>query len=163
MIRIGEAIPKDALKPLYDMLSKITIRLVAASKSRSGFGKHRSMTFGLTKYRYKGRGLQMSAATKQYHDVHQAIFEVGQSFCPHPFTSVHLNHNVSCPPHIDGNNNGESTIISFGDYTGGNLVIENTIFNACLTPITFNGAELWHWNTDDLTGNKFSMVFFNMH
>jgi hypothetical protein len=29
-----------------------------------------------------------------------------------------------------------------------------------MKPLLFNGALYEHWNTDDLVGNKYSMVFF---
>ena len=30
-------------------------------------------------------------------------------------------------------------------------------------PILFNGADLQHWNSDDLTGgNKYSIVYYNV-
>ena len=39
--------------------------------------------------------------------------------------SVTLNHNVTCAPHRDGRNLGESAILFFGDCTDGELCIED--------------------------------------
>jgi hypothetical protein len=66
---------------------------------------------------------------------------------------------------VDGNNNGESTLVSFGGYAGGNIVIEDATgvavkYDAYCRPITFDGNLLKHWNTPDLVGDKYSLVFF---
>lgn len=153
-------IPSHELAVLYCMLENTTIRMVN-TKPRNGFGRHRSMTFGLTRHRFKGKELQTSWATNKYPEIHDEIFRIGRAYCPHEFTSVHLNHNVVCPPHMDSNNNGCSTVISFGDYEGGILIVEGNKYNAFCRPITFDGNKLIHWNSPNLVGNKYSLVFFN--
>lgn len=158
----GKAIVEEEFLPLHDMLRCIKVRKIgAAANPRSGFGEHRSMTFGLTRHRFKGRALRPSWASLKYPEMHNLIFSLGHLYCPHPFTSVHLNSNVVCPPHVDGNNNGESTVVSFGGYIGGTLVIHGNEFDAYCRPTTFDGNQLLHWNTPDLVGSKYSLVFFN--
>jgi hypothetical protein len=161
-IKSAELIPEEEFAAVHDMLSKIKVRLVS-SAPRGGFGTHRSMTFGLTRHRFKGRELRPSWASLKYPQIHAEVFRLGRAFCPHPFTSVHLNNNVICPPHVDGNNNGESTVLSFGEYTGCNLVVEGIEYDARYRPLTFDGNVLKHWNTPNLVGNKYSLVFFNMY
>jgi hypothetical protein len=166
-IKQAEAIPEEEFMWLHAMLRGIKVRKIsAAANPRSGFGEHRSMTFGMTRHRFKGRQLRPSWASLKYPEMHNEIFRLGKLFCPHAFTSVHLNSNVTCPPHVDGNNNGESTLVSFGGYAGGNIVIEDATgvavkYDAYCRPITFDGNVLKHWNTPDLVGDKYSLVFFN--
>lgn len=159
-ITLGNEIPAYELAELYCMLSCITVRMMT-TVPRGGFGPHRSMTFGLTRHRFKGKELRPSWASMKFPEIHAEIFRLGAMYCPHEFTSVHLNHNVTCPPHVDGNNNGRSTVISFGDYEGGMLMVEGAKCNAFCRPVTFDGNRLIHWNTADLIGNKFSLVFYN--
>jgi len=159
-IKQGDAIAEDEFLPLYNMLSKIKVRQ-NSSDPRGGFGVHRAMTFGLTIHRYKGRELRPSWASTKYPTMHTEIFRLGHLYCPHPFNSVHLNSNVTCPPHVDGNNNGESTVVSFGPYSGGVLMVEGHPADAYCRPITFDGNRLIHWNTPDLVGIKYSLVFYN--
>jgi hypothetical protein len=167
-IKQGEAIATEEFSAQHAMLRCIKVRKIgAAANPRSGFGEHRSMTFGLTKHRFKGRQLLPSWASLKYPEMHNEIFRLGNLYCPHPFTSVHLNSNVTCPPHVDGNNNGESTLVSFGGYVGCNIVIEDgngdTVkYDAYCRPITFDGNLLKHWNTPDLVGDKYSLVFFRL-
>jgi len=55
-----------------------------------------------------------------------------------------------------------SCIVSIGDYTGCNLVIENKKYDAKYNPIVFNGSLIEHWNTDDLVGDKYSLIYYNI-
>ena len=87
--------------------------------------------------------------------------KLGQSISPpFEFKTIQVNHNLVCPKHYDSNNVGESILISFGDYQGCNIVVNGVVYDAKYTPVRFNGALLEHWNTDDLIGNKYSLVFF---
>jgi hypothetical protein len=94
-------------------------------------------------------------------DVETALLRIGNIYCPFKFTSIHINKNVVCPKHKDNKNVGKSMLVSFGDYDGCNIVIEDKMYDANLKPIIFNGAELEHWNTNDLVGDKYSLVYFN--
>ena len=70
-------------------------------------------------------------------------------------------------PHYDSGNVGPSTIVSFGCYTGGELVLasdstEGLIeVNTFLTPVVGNFSAVRHW-TKPLSGLKFSLVFFRL-
>ena len=152
---------ENDLNNLYNKLKKIIIPNCSKNQERKDFGKCRFVTFGLTRYRFRTNMLQLSAYSKKYPEIYELILEIGKKYCPHDFNAIHLNHNVTCPPHKDATNVGASTIISFGEYTGGKLVVEGEICDAYMQPITFNGYELMHWNTNDLIGNKYSLVFFN--
>ena len=52
-------------------------------------------------------------------------------------------------------------LLSFGDYSGCNIVVNNKIYDANCNPIIFNGSNLEHYNTDDLIGTKYSLVYFS--
>ena len=145
---------------LLEMLSKITLRCVKGRSNRRGFPeKHRAFCFGITRGRFNGI-VGLSMASKKYPHIYQEIMRIGKIICPFDFNSIHLNHNVVCPKHLDSKNVGESMLVSFGDYTGCNIMIEGDKYDAKHTPIIFNGSKREHWNTDDLQGNKYSLVFY---
>jgi hypothetical protein len=52
-------------------------------------------------------------------------------------------------------------LVSFGDYTGCKIIIDNIEYDANCNPVIFDGSKIEHWNTDDLEGTKYSLVFFN--
>jgi hypothetical protein len=104
----------------------------------------------------------MSAASVRHPEVHDELMRLGNKFCPVDFTSIHINHNVVCPRHIDPKNVGNSMIVSIGDYEGGELVVEGVeTYNAKYHPLIFNGALFHHWNNPITNGNKYSLIFFN--
>jgi hypothetical protein len=141
----------------------MTIRQKSVTANRRGFpAKHRAITFGITRGRFNGiTGL--SHYSKKYPAIYNEILRIGKIMCDGviDFKSIHLNNNVVCPKHTDSKNVGKSVLVSFGEYTGCNIVICNQIYDAKYTPIVFDGSLLEHWNTDTLVGNKYSLIFFS--
>jgi len=154
------------LSILYEMLQNINIRKKGEKSNRRGFPlNHRSATFGYTRARYgtrkNGKLYDLSTYSLKYPEVYQELLRIGNLICPFEFNSIHVNENVTCPPHKDSNNIGESLLISFGDYTGSNIVVEGNEYNTNCKPIIFDGSNLLHYNTNNLEGNKYSLVYFN--
>ena len=54
-----------------------------------------------------------------------------------------------------------SLLVSFGEYTGCNIVVNEKKYDANCRPVVFNGALHEHYNTDDLEGTKYSLVYFS--
>lgn len=146
---------------LYTMLNRITVPLVSGKSGRAtSFGSHRGMMLGYVRTRI-GHRYQLSRNSRKYPDIYQEVVRIGQLICPFEFDAIQLNHNVVCTPHKDRNNVGESVIISFGDYAGGELNIEGYgEFDTSNHPLIFDGGKITHWN-NPIIGNKYSLVFFN--
>jgi len=153
------AIDPSEFDELYKLLNKISIGYKNGENNRRGFPKHRAQVFGYTRQRLTGK-FGLSSYTLKHPEIYQEMLKIGNKHCPIPFNSIHLNHKVTCPKHKDSNNVGESVLLSFGEYTGGNIVIEGKTYDAKYRPILFDGGKLEHWNTPDLEGNKYSLVFF---
>ena len=99
---------------------------------------------------------------KKFPELYEKILKFGKTFVPFDFTSIHVNHNVVCPRHLDPYNTGPSCIISIGDYKGCNLVVESYgEYDTNCKPLIFDGSKLYHYNTQLISGNKYSFVFFN--
>ena len=75
------------------------------------------------------------------------------------YTTIQLNKNVKCTPHIDKNNCGESYVIALGDFAGGRIVIEGKPCNIRGRWKKFNGKEQGHW-TEEWEGTRYSLVYF---
>lgn len=83
-------------------------------------------------------------------------------------TQVQLNKNFRIPPHKDAQNVGDSLLVGFGDYLGGEINIkkDNEIITHDIRDkgIIFNGALYEHY-VNDFTllnnSNRYSMVIFN--
>lgn len=147
---------------LYNELQKITIKPLGKSNVRLNFNNtDRSVVFGLSRGRFSGK-VDLSEYTKKHPYIWQLLQQIGEQL-PDDFeyTSVFVNKNVICPPHKDKNNVGKSVLFSFGEYEGCNIVIDEIQYNAYKQPVLFNGALLNHYNTNDLVGNKYSLVFYD--
>jgi len=148
---------------LFELLEKTTLKKKSYknNNNRQGFDDHRGGLYGKVKPRYR-TGTKLSKDSRDHPEVFNEIFRIGQLICPIPFTTVQLNKDLVCAPHKDNQNIGESCLVSFGTYTGGNIVIEGEELDARLNPIVFNGSKPLHWNTPILSRRKYSLVFFNI-
>ena len=163
--QLPELSPDDAdIKEISELLKKITIPLYSNMMSRAlRFGTHRSVCLGDVKDRFK-HTVGRSRFSRKYPMLHDAVFRLGNKICPFAPTSCYINHNVVCPPHTDPHNNGESVIVSIGDYRGGDLVIKGQKVSTYMTPFLFDGGKYEHWNTpldSEYENNKYSLVFFS--
>lgn len=152
---------EDDVKDVYEELNKITIPVMDCKRGRAQtFGRHRSLTLGYVKTRI-GRKIGLSVYTKKYPKLYEKILVLGEKMGI-KFTSIHINHNVVCPPHKDKNNGEEtSCIVSLGNYSGGKLIINDIEYDTYLHPLVFDGKNNTHYNTD-IQGNKYSLVFFSI-
>lgn len=153
-------IPASEFSELYCMLENINIPKKHKSTNRRGFPLgHQATTFGYTRGRFNGK-YDISAMSKKHPEIYNEILRIGNIYCPLKYKSIHVNRNVVTPPHKDSRNVGQSMLVSFGDYTGCKIVVDNETYDAELQPIIFDGATYEHWNTDDLVGTKYSLVYF---
>ena len=162
MIQHLDSIDSIEFNTLYELLKKKKLTYVHKNGrgNRYKFPAHRRATFGLVKQRV-GHLVCLSRDSIISPEIFDELIRIGDKYVPFNWTSIHVNHCLTCPPHKDSHNNGDSMLVSFGEYSGSNIVIDGQEYNTNCKPIIFNGAELEHWNTDDLVGNKYSLVYYN--
>jgi hypothetical protein len=141
---------------LQPLIKDTTIR-VSDSRQNSGVG--RTQVFGYGNRRNLGFGEFKN--NKDYPDLYDALLAFGREVVPDyiPFTAIQVNHNYKTKKHIDQNNIGRSLAISFGDFTGGELVVEGHKYQTKLHPLIFNGALKEHYNMP-IKGDRYSLVYF---
>jgi hypothetical protein len=145
------------------MIDSILIKTSGSKKgagSRTNFPVHYRECFGYVQRRFKKKNFELSVASIKYPHIYEELKRIGNIICPFEFKSIHVLKNCVCPKHKDSKNSQKSVLISFGDYTGCNLVIEDNIYDAKHTPILFDGRIMEHWNTPDLVGTKYSLIFY---
>ena len=162
----------DIFKKLLELLSerKLTKKLSEEQAKKSGryiawfrknFPAHRADVFGAVKLRvFQGGGTALSGASVSKAKIYEELKRIGDIIVPFKYSSILVNNNTICGKHRDSNNVGRSLLISIGDYEGCKIVIEGKEYDAKYTPTIFNGSEKEHWNTDDLVGNKYSLVYY---
>ena len=146
---------------LYEMLNKIKMykrEYGNKSNNRLDFPSHYGAIFGISKHRYY-KIESLSYYSKKYPEIYEEMKRIGDLIVPFPWKSIQVNRNLVCTKHRDKKNTSQSILVSFGEYTGGEIVIEGIQYNAYHTPIQFDGTKLEHWN-NPIQGNKYSLVFF---
>lgn len=85
------------------------------------------------------------------------------------WSEIQINHQPEgcrIKQHLDKINVGDSILVAFGDYKGGQTYVKNkndrnyTIYDARDELIQFNGAERLHGVTSVTQGDRFSLVFY---
>jgi hypothetical protein len=130
---------------------------LGVNKYRVTVGEGVSQCFGIVSKRSAPPDL--SRQSWLHAELHHLLMEYANKHVMIPFTSIQVNCNYICAPHKDHGNIGQSFIIGFGDYTGGELCIDSDK-NAydIRSGLLFNGSEKLHW-TKPWTGTRYSLVF----
>ena len=108
----------------------------------------------------KGAGRTKNQA-RMLELVREMLPEVGEPLM------LTLNKNVTCARHKDGRNASEISYIAFfGEYEGGELVVEEPSGDRVLSERRvwhrFSGREHFHYNRPD-TGTKYSLVAYSQN
>lgn len=149
---------------LFDrLLSMLVYDHVPLNRERGNAGAGRSVCFGLVGKRSAPIG------PSRWNDKRPEVWAELQRIAlklpvPEGWTSCVVNMDYCALPHFDSGNVGESMIVSFGCYTGGQLVLDisgGIEINTFLTPVLGDFSKVRHW-TKSLSGLKFSLVFFKL-
>ena len=76
---------------------------------------------------------------------------------------VAINRRALFKPHTDagaGAGQSSSLIVGLGNYGGGGLFVEGTLFDIRYRPLEFDGWGQRHW-TAPFAGERFSLVWFS--
>ena len=138
------------------------LRYIGKDKRRYGF-PIQSATLGEVRC-WKSGFKTISNFTLNNLELYELLIDYGNKICPHKFNSICINKNVVCHKHKDINNKGNSTIVAFGDFTGGRLGMEiepdKSIFiDIKKNPYTFDGGNVLHF-TEPFEGTRFSIIYF---
>ena len=146
---------------LYKMFKEVTLvkKKYKSRDNRLDFPEHRGAVFGIVKPRFKSQP-ELSHHSRKYPKIYDELNRIGKLVCPFEYKTIQVNHNLVCPKHKDKNNKSRSILVSFGEYTGGEIVIEGKKYSAYHTPIEFDGSKMEHWN-EPIEGNKYSLIFFS--
>lgn len=155
-VKLNEPSKEYLHKKLIPLIENTTISI---NSNRTNSGKGRSQVFGYGSIRGKGYG--EFANNRNHPELYRALLIFGKKIVPSyiPFTAIQVNHNYKTKKHIDKANIGLSLAVSFGDFTGGELVIDGVEYQTKEHPVIFNGALFEHYNKP-IKGNRYSLVYF---
>ena len=161
---------KEILAEIYDELEEITL---PSTYRITGKGYHsvttgtinqkdaRQTCFG--KVYFQGK-IQTSSYSKKYPHMMRLFKKfINSHYSSFKFTSVYVNKNTVCKQHLDSKNVGESLLVGFGKYTGGQTILyiddKPKSFHIKTNSLIFNGSEIPH-KSEHFKGTRYSLVFF---
>jgi len=160
----------SAFQPLVEHLSKHNIPI---NKYRKGVGIGRSQCFGMV--RKRSLAPDLSRCSWMDPRLHYLLMKFALMYLPpdFTFTSIQVNDSYMCEAHFDKHNRGNSYIVAFGSYTGGELVLkekgpsgqrstpEDKEYNIRHRPMLFDGSQIEHY-TKEFQGRRWSIVYHTL-
>jgi hypothetical protein len=145
------------------ILAELQRQPLPINKFRKKVGLGRSNAFGLTNRRCLPADYSRYCWLRPY--LYKLLLDFGAKYVPFPYTSITVNENYTAGPHRDKGNVGQSLLVAFGDYTGGDLqILDGDLSgNHCVnrTPLITDFTTQTHrvlpWE-----GNRYSLVYYNL-
>lgn len=153
-------IPAEAFKSILEELQR---RPIQVNHYRDVAGTGRSQTFGLVNKRCQTADYSRQGWLRPkllYH-----LQEFAERYVKIPWTSITVNQNYTCGKHRDKGNYGESFLVAFGDYQGGDLLIHEGDLSGShdirYKPIQTDFSKVLH-SVEPFTGERYSLVFYTL-
>ena len=155
-------IPPEAFKEIIEELEKKPLQL---NQYRKTSGSGRSQAFGLVNRRSLPPDYSRNNWTRPY--LYKLLLDFAEKYVSIPFTSITVNQNYRADKHKDRGNIGESFLVAFGDYSGGELVLYNEsdskeLFDIKYKPIIRDFSKIFH-SVEPFSGNRYSLVFYTLN
>lgn len=151
-------IPSEAFKEILEELRR---RPVEMNKYRKESGDGRSQAWGIVNRRCLPPDYSRQCWKRPY--LYKLLLEFGEKYIPFPFTSVTVNQSYQAAAHRDKSNLGESFLVAFGSYEGGELEIlegcQKGVYDIKNKPIVEDFSLMLH-QVKPFTGERFSLVFY---
>jgi hypothetical protein len=131
----------------------------------------RSQNFGMVTKRYCNNGnpkvkfdtpFQPASNNLKFPELYQQLKTLINVICPNfEYNTITVNHNFKCLPHYDRANKSPSLIVTLGNYSGGELVVEGCEIDIHWRPLIMNGSTAQHW-TKDFNGERYSIIYYKI-
>jgi hypothetical protein len=159
------SLPELDASAFHQLLEHLSKKNIQMNKYRRGVGIGRSQCFGMV----RKRSLSPDLSRQSWIDprLHYLLMKFALVNLPpdFTFTSIQVNDSYMCEAHFDKHNRGNSYIVAFGSYTGGELVLKgadgDTDYNIRHRPMLFDGSKIEHF-TREFTGKRYSLVYHTL-
>jgi len=143
-----------------EIIKELERKPLDINKYRQTIG--RSQVYGITNRRCIKPDYSRNCWVRPY--LYKLLLDYGNKNVPFPFTSITVNQNYQAQPHKDKGNVGQSFLVGFGNYTGGELKIhegELEGLHDIRTPVITDFSKVIH-SVEDFTGDRYSLVYYNI-
>ena len=152
-------IPSEAFDEILKELSRQPLQM---NKYRKKVGDGRSQAFGVVGRRCLPPDYSRQCWRRPY--LYKLLLDFGNKYVNLPWNAITVNQNYKAGPHYDRHNVGDSFLVAFGDYKGGELIIHEGpkagTWDIRHTAIQDNFSKCLH-EVKDFEGNRVSLVYYN--
>lgn len=144
-----------------DIISDLERQPLQRNEYRDKAGAGRSQAFGVVGRRSLGPDYsrQCWLRPKLYH----LLLDFGQKFVKIPFNAITVNQNYAAAKHRDKNNRGDSFLVGFGPYKGGDLKIYEGDLSGNhdirYRPLVLDFSKVYH-AVEPFQGDRYSLVYY---
>jgi len=151
-------IPREEFDAIYNELKR---QPIGENKYRLKSGAGRSQTFGVVNKRSMPPDYSRQNWLRPY--LYKLLLDFGKKWVDISFNSITVNQGYKAEKHYDRHNLGDSYLVAFGNYTGGELLIHegdlSGSHNVCYNPIKTDFSKVLH-SVADFDGERFSLVYY---
>lgn len=153
-------IPAEAFSELQEELLR---RPLTVNHYRKRVGDGRSQTFGVVNRRCAPIDYSRQCWVRPY--LYKLLLDFAAQYVDISYNAITVNQNYQAGPHYDRGNEGDSFLVAFGDYTGGELRIATGpslgLKDIRHQPIVGNFSTTLH-SVEPFQGDRFSLVFYTL-
>jgi hypothetical protein len=153
-------IPASAFSDIHTELLR---KRLLVNQYRDVAGVGRSQTFGVVNRRCLPPDYCRLCWARPY--LYKLLLEFGAAYVPFSFSSITVNDSYRAAPHRDKGNTGDSLVVAFGEYTGGELRLHEGddagVYDIKHRGIVADFKATLH-SVEPFEGRRFSLVFYNI-
>jgi hypothetical protein len=151
-------IPPSAFQEIIEELKR---KPLPVNEYRNKAGSGRSQVLGVVGRRCLPPDFSRLCWLRPY--LYKLLLDFGEKYVDISFNAVTCNQSYKADKHYDRNNVGESFLVAFGDFTGGELLIHEGDLsgnhNIRHKPIKKDFSKVLH-SVSDFQGERYSLVYY---
>ena len=154
-----EVLPVSAFTALQEELERQPLT-VNNYRIRTGVG--RSQTFGIVRRRCLPPDYSRQNWLRPY--LFKLLTDFADQYVDISWNAITVNQGYKAGPHYDRHNVGDSYLVAFGEYEGGELLLHHDdvvteYVDVCRQPIITDFSKVLH-SVADFQGSRYSLVFY---
>jgi hypothetical protein len=145
---------------LSEIQKELERQPIPMKKYRPTSGDGRSQAFGIVNRRCLPPDYSRQCWTRSY--LYKLLLDYGREHVSIPYTSITVNQNYKADAHRDKGNVGQSYLVGFGDYSGGNLEIHEGPLKGLhdiRQPMVADFTKVLH-SVKEFQGSRYSLVYY---
>lgn len=146
-----------------DITTELMRRPLEQNNYRKKTGEGRSQAFGLVNRRCLPPDYSRNNWKRAY--LYKLLLDFGAKYVDISYNAITVNQDYQAGKHRDNNNTGDSFLVAFGSYTGGDLVIHEGDLsgnhNIYCNPIKTDFSKVYH-SVLPFKGHRYSLVYYTL-